>query len=132
MTVSSQGVGAATSATGFSGVDGIIGFGPVDLTEGTVGGSSSTTLVPTFMDNLYKQGSIVCLLKSHRFYVSCLTPIFLSFFRQSTETLGVYFKPESGSDTDDSNGELTLGGVDTSKYTGTLTYFAKSNTSPYS
>lgn len=53
------------------------------------------------MDNLYRQGSI------------------------STEVLGVYFKPESGSDTDDTNGELTLGGTDTSKYTGTLTYFPK-------
>lgn len=51
------------------------------------------------MDNLYKQGSI------------------------STEVLGVYFKPESGSDTNDVNGELTLGGVDTTKYTAPLTYF---------
>lgn len=57
--------------------------------------------MPTFMDNLYSQGSI------------------------STEVLGVYFAPESGSDTDDANGELTLGGVDTTKYTGTLTYFPR-------
>lgn len=96
LSVSSQSIGAATKSSGFSGVDGIIGFGPVDLTEGTV---SNTNTVPTFMDNLYKQGSI------------------------STEVLGVSFKPESGSDTNDANGELTLGGVDTSKYTGTLTYF---------
>lgn len=53
------------------------------------------------MDNLKSQGSI------------------------STEVLGVSFKPESGSDTDDTNGELTLGGTDSSKYTGTLTYFPK-------
>lgn len=105
LTVSSQSFGAASKASGFTGVDGIFGVGPVDLTEGTASGLST---VPTFMDNLYKQGSI------------------------STEALGVYFKPESGSDTDDANGELTLGGVDTSKYTGTLTYFAKSATSPYS
>lgn len=59
------------------------------------------------MDNLYSQGSI------------------------STETLGVYFAPESGSDTADSNGELTLGGVDTAKYTGTLTYVAKSTTGDF-
>jgi len=51
------------------------------------------------MDNLYSQGSI------------------------STEVLGVYFKPESGADTNDANGELTLGGTDTTKYTGALTYF---------
>jgi len=98
LTVTSQSIGAATSATGFDGVDGIIGFGPVDLTEGTV---SNANTVPTFMDNLYSQGSI------------------------SSEVLGVFFQPESGSDTDDTNGELTLGGTDSSKYTGTLTYFPK-------
>lgn len=96
LTISSQSIGAATSASGFSGVDGIIGFGPVDLTQGTV---SNANTVPTFMDNLYSQGSI------------------------STEVLGVSFRPESGSDTGDTNGELTLGGTDSSKYSGTLTYF---------
>lgn len=35
------------------------------------------------------------------------------------------FRPESGSDTDDTNGELTLGGVDTNKYSGSLTYFPR-------
>ncbi|KAG9242820.1 aspartic peptidase domain-containing protein [Calycina marina] len=98
LTVTKQSIGSATKSTGFSGVDGIIGFGPVVLTEGTVSG---LTTVPTFMDNLKTQGSI------------------------TSEILGVYFKPESGSDTADANGELTLGGVDTTKYTGTLTYFPK-------
>lgn len=98
LTVSSQSIGSASTSSGFDGVDGIFGLGPVDLTEDTV---SSTNTVPTFMDNLKSQGSI------------------------STEVLGVSFRPESGSDTDDANGELTLGGVDTSKYTGTLTYFSK-------
>jgi len=97
LTVSSQSIGAASSSTGFTDVDGIIGFGPVDLTEDTVSGADS---VPTFMDNLYSQGSI------------------------STEVLGVSFRPESGSDTDDSNGELTLGGTDSSKYSGSITYFS--------
>ncbi|KAL7933839.1 putative aspartic protease [Trichoderma chlorosporum] len=96
LTVSSQSIGSATQSSGFDGVDGIIGFGPVDLTEDTVSGLST---VPTFLDNLYNQGSI------------------------STEVLGVSFKPESGSDSDDTNGELTLGGTDSSKYTGSLTYF---------
>jgi hypothetical protein len=98
LTVSSQSIGAATSSSGFSGVDGIIGFGPVVLTEGTV---SNANTVPTFLDNLYSQGSI------------------------SEEVLGVSFSPESGSDTDDTNGELTLGGTDSSKYSGSLTYFSK-------
>lgn len=96
LTVQGQSVGAASSSTGFNGVDGIIGFGPVDLTENTVSGVSS---VPTFMDNLYSQGSI------------------------STEVLGVSFRPESGSDTSDSNGELTLGGTDSSRYSGSISYF---------
>jgi len=98
LTVTSQSIGSASSASGFSGVDGIIGFGPTDLTEDTV---SNANTVPTFLDNLYSQGSI------------------------STEVLGVFFAPESGSDTDDTNGELTLGGTDSSKYTGSITYFSK-------
>lgn len=98
LTVTSQSIGAASKATGFDSVDGILGLGPVDLTESTV---SNVDTVPTFLDNLYSQGSI------------------------SSEVLGVSFKPESGSDTSDTNGELTLGGVDSSKYTGTLTYFSK-------
>lgn len=96
LTVSSQSIGAASQSSGFTGVDGIIGFGPADLTENTVSGADT---VPTFMDNLYSQGSI------------------------ATEVLGVSFRPESGSDTDDTNGELTLGGTDSSKYSGSITYF---------
>lgn len=96
LTVNSQSIGAASRSTGFNSVDGIVGFGPVDLTQGTV---SNTNTVPTFMDNLYNQGSI------------------------STEVLGVSFRPESGSDTSDTNGELTLGGVDSAHYSGSLTYF---------
>ncbi|KAG0646607.1 Polyporopepsin [Hyphodiscus hymeniophilus] len=98
LTVTSQSIGAATTATGFDGVDGILGLGPVDLTEDTV---SNANTVPTFLDNLYSQGSI------------------------STEVLGVSFRPESGSDDDDTNGELTLGGTDSSKYSGSITYFPK-------
>jgi hypothetical protein len=55
LTVSSQSIGSASQSSGFSGVDGIIGFGPVDLTEDTV---SNANTVPTFLDNLYIQGSI--------------------------------------------------------------------------
>lgn len=80
---------------GFNGVDGIFGLGPVGLTRNTV---SNAATVPTFLDNLYKQGSI------------------------PSEVLGVYFKSETGSDTNDNNGELTLGGVDDTKYTGALNY----------
>lgn len=107
LTVTGQSIGSATRSTGFTGVDGIIGFGPVDLTQGTV---SNANTVPTFTDNLLSQGLI------------------------STEVLGVSFQPISGSDVEDTNGELTLGGVDTTKYTGTLTYYPKlasGTASPY-
>jgi hypothetical protein len=85
----------AKTATGFNGVDGIFGVGPVDLTQNTVKGVSS---VPTFLDNLHSQGQI------------------------SSEVLGVSFAPESGSDDNDANGVLTLGGTDSSLYTGSITY----------
>lgn len=41
----------------------------------------------------------------------------------SQEVLGISFRPESGGDTDDVNGELTLGGTDSSKFTGSISYF---------
>ncbi|KAM0547771.1 hypothetical protein ACHAPJ_010232 [Fusarium lateritium] len=96
LSVAAQSIGSASRSSGFSSADGIIGFGPVDLTAGTV---SNVNTVPTFMDNLYSQGTI------------------------SSEVLGVSFRPESGSDDDDTNGELTLGGTDSSKYSGSITYF---------
>lgn len=59
LTVVGQLIGVATKYSGFTGYDGIFGFGPGDLTEGTVSG---VTEVPTFMDNLYAQGKIVSFL----------------------------------------------------------------------
>ncbi|KAF7972932.1 hypothetical protein HWV62_16596 [Athelia sp. TMB] len=100
--VISQSIGVASMATGFNGVDGIIGFGPVGLTENTVSGMST---VPTFMDNLHSKGTI------------------------PTEVLGVSFAPESGSDYHDANGELTFGGIDSTKYSGSITYAARSSSS---
>ena len=50
--ISNQSIGVATSSTGFVGVDGVLGIGPVDLTKGTVFGEDT---VPTVTDNLFSQ-----------------------------------------------------------------------------
>ncbi|KDQ58183.1 hypothetical protein JAAARDRAFT_155852 [Jaapia argillacea MUCL 33604] len=103
LVIPNQSIGVASTATGFSGVDGILGIGPTILTEGTVTG---VTEVPTVSDNLYSQGTI------------------------TTEVVGVSYAPTT-SDAD-TNGELTFGGVDTTKYTGTLAYTPLTTTEPAS
>jgi saccharopepsin len=75
----------------------------VALTEGTV---SNTNTVPTVTDNLYSQGTI------------------------STEVIGIYYAPPSSDS--DTNGELTFGGVDTSKTSGSIAYVPITSTSPAS
>ena len=52
LVIPKQSIGVASRSQGFSGVDGILGIGPVDLTEGTVSGVS---IVPTVTDNLFSQ-----------------------------------------------------------------------------
>ncbi|KZT31528.1 family A1 protease, partial [Sistotremastrum suecicum HHB10207 ss-3] len=107
LVIKSQSIGAALLSEGFEGVDGIIGLGPVDLTEGTVqsfpGGSS---VVPTVTNNLVSQGTI------------------------AIEVVGVSFEPT----TSDSalNGVLTFGGVDSSKFIGDLTFVNVTTISPAS
>jgi hypothetical protein len=104
LTVTKQSIGDGTTSSGFQGVDGIIGFGPLTLTEDTVSGSAT---VPTVMNNLFSQGTI------------------------STQVLGVSFAPETGSDIDDTNGELTLGGTDSTKFTGSISFTPITTVSPY-
>ena len=84
--IQNQSIGVASSAQGFQGVDGILGIGPVDLTEGTVSGNAP---VPTVTDNLFAQGTI------------------------ANDSIGIFYQPttEEGA----LNGELTFGGVDSSK-----------------
>ncbi|KAG1825024.1 acid protease [Suillus variegatus] len=83
LVIQNQGIGVASYAEGFEGVDGILGVGPADLTQGTV---SNTTEVPTVTDNLYAQGTI------------------------SSNSLGISYAPSSTANV--SNGELTFGGTD--------------------
>ncbi|KAF9243102.1 acid protease [Melanogaster broomeanus] len=73
ISISQQSIGVASTSNGLaSGIDGILGVGPVRLTLGTV---SNTDEVPTVMNNLYSQGQI------------------------DQELLGVYFVPVSDAST---------------------------------
>ncbi|KAF8551287.1 acid protease [Imleria badia] len=103
LVIQNQSIGVASSAQGFNDVDGILGVGPADLTQGTV---SNTTEVPTVTDNLYQQGSI------------------------PADSLGIFYAPSST--TNVANGELNFGGPDSTKYTGALNYVPITSTSPAS
>ncbi|EGO00886.1 hypothetical protein SERLA73DRAFT_159520 [Serpula lacrymans var. lacrymans S7.3] len=102
LVIKGQSIGVASTSTGFSGVDGILGVGPVDLTSGTV---SNTNTVPTVTDNLFSAGTI------------------------TDDVLGIFYVPAAASD---STGELTFGGTDSSKYTGSIGYVPLTSTSPAS
>ncbi|KAF5386463.1 hypothetical protein D9757_005904 [Collybiopsis confluens] len=90
-TIEGQSIGSAIFAFGFNGFDGIAGFGPVDLTKGTVTAllppSGNSQTVATLMNNIHAQTGI-------------------------PEILGVYFAPEGLSS---ENGQLAFGGIDQSK-----------------
>ncbi|KAI0311766.1 acid protease [Amylostereum chailletii] len=102
LVIQNQSIGVASTAQGFNDVDGILGIGPVDLTEGTVGGQ---TPVPTVTDNLFQQGTI------------------------SVESIGIFYQPTTSSDAS-ANGELTFGGVDETKTTGDVNYVPITSTQP--
>jgi len=94
LVIAQQSIGVASSSTGFTGVDGILGIGPTDLTKGTVQNQDE---IPTVTDSLFHQGTIF------------------------EKVVGISFEPidTSGPVT---NGELTFGGTDSSKYEGDITY----------
>lgn len=71
LTVTNQGFGVASTSTGFT-VDGIIGLGPVVLTEKTVAGVSE---VPTFTNTLKSENKIVSLVFLLRFQFTHLNKI---------------------------------------------------------
>ncbi|KAG2096530.1 acid protease [Suillus discolor] len=102
LVIDNQSIGVASKYSGMGNLDGLLGLGPVDLTDDTV---SNTDEVATVTDNLYKQGTI------------------------SSEVLGVFFTPASS---DDSSGELTFGGYDASKITGDVSYVPITSQSPAS
>jgi hypothetical protein len=55
--ITNQSIGDALSYADFEGVDGIVGVGPVILTQGTLS-PSTDELIPTVMDNALSQGLI--------------------------------------------------------------------------
>ncbi|KAK0199003.1 aspartic peptidase A1 [Armillaria mellea] len=120
LVIKSQSIGVATVADCFNGFDGILGIGPTDLTEGTLSPATST-LIPTVTDNLFTQGSI------------------------TNHAVGVYFAPTTQEEV--VNGEISwggsyrlsqvnsnrnLGGPDTSKIIGSISYAPITSTSPAS
>ncbi|KZT62876.1 acid protease [Calocera cornea HHB12733] len=105
LTITKQSIGVASRSEGFTGTDGIVGIGPTILTEDTVSG---VTEVPTVTDNLYTQGII------------------------TEKVVGIYFQPPSGTSEAQVNGELTFGGVDTTKATSAITYTPITTTEPAS
>ncbi|EIM81431.1 family A1 protease [Stereum hirsutum FP-91666 SS1] len=105
LVIQNQSIGVASTAQGFSDVDGILGIGPVDLTSGTVANNQP---VPTVTDNLFSQGTI------------------------SVESIGISYEPTTTSSEGTMNGELTFGGVDSGKTTGDVNYVPITSTSPAS
>lgn len=57
LVIKNQSIGDALSYADFGGVDGIVGVGPVGLTEGSLS-TNVNELVPTVMDNALSQGLI--------------------------------------------------------------------------
>ncbi|TRM66649.1 aspartic peptidase domain-containing protein [Schizophyllum amplum] len=104
LVLTSQSIGVASRASGFSGYDGILGIGPTDLTEGTL--SNSNAEIPTVVDTAFSEGLI------------------------DEQVISVYFEPTIEEEVE--NGELTWGGVDNSKYTGEISYTPVTSTYPAS
>ncbi|TBU57604.1 family A1 protease [Dichomitus squalens] len=103
LAIENQSFGGALVSEGFDDVDGIIGIGPADLTCGTLI-PAVNDCIPTVTDNAFSQG----LIPAHE--------------------IGISFEPTSS--LDNTNGELTFGGVDTSKFTGPLNFVPITSTSP--
>ncbi|KAK2465754.1 hypothetical protein APHAL10511_002298 [Amanita phalloides] len=103
--VTQQSIGVASTSSGFSGYDGILGIGPVYLTKGTLSPHSSAT-IPTVTDNAFSQRTI------------------------SANAIGISFRPTSTSASQ--NGELTWGGLDRNRFTGSIRYAPVTSTYPAS
>ncbi|KAF8971720.1 aspartic protease [Flammula alnicola] len=82
LVIPKQSIGVASTSTGFQGVDGILGIGPVDLTLDTLSPATGST-IPTVTDNLFANGVI------------------------TTNSIAVSFEPTTTAES--LNGEITWG-----------------------
>ncbi|KAF9369621.1 hypothetical protein CPB97_003443 [Podila verticillata] len=99
-----QEFGVASNYSGFNGdIQGLVGFGPDDL---TINVTSKGENVPTPVDNLYSTHQI------------------------SSNVIGVWFQPITDGGTEETNGEVTFGGLDSTKYSGSITYVPITTASP--
>ncbi|KAF8591297.1 aspartic peptidase A1 [Ramaria rubella] len=99
--IPSQSIGVANTSQGLGDLDGILGIGPTDLTSSTL---SSGEEVPTVLDNLAQAGII------------------------PSNSIGIFFTTPTSDN--DENGELTFGGVDSSKISGDVQFVPITSTSP--
>ncbi|CAO3666850.1 unnamed protein product [Umbelopsis ramanniana] len=94
LTITDQIIGVDSKpVVGFNGLDGVLGVGPTGLTANK---TTCGKIIPTIMDNLFSQKKI----PANQFALS---------FQPSTTA-------------SDANGEITFGGIDESKFTGSITY----------
>ncbi|PSR71068.1 hypothetical protein PHLCEN_2v13037 [Hermanssonia centrifuga] len=98
-----QSIGAATESAGFDDSDGVLGLGPTDLTIGTLTPDTATS-IPTVTDNLFAQAVI------------------------TQNQVAISFEPSSEDGA--VNGEVTWGGTDSSKFTGSINFAPITSTSP--
>ncbi|TBU21523.1 acid protease [Dichomitus squalens] len=103
LAIEAQSIGVAIESSGFEGLDGILGIGPTDLTCGTLIPDESAC-IPTVTDNAFTQGLI------------------------GEGQVGVSFEPTTSLEV--TNGELTFGGTDPSKFTGDLNFVPITSTAP--
>ncbi|KAG0326254.1 hypothetical protein BG000_001486 [Podila horticola] len=100
-----QEFGVSSNNSGFTDVQGLVGFGPDDL---TIGVTPDNKVVFTPVDNLYKNGQI------------------------SSDVIGVWFQPITDGSTQETNGEITFGGTDSTKYSGSITFVPITTAQPSS
>ncbi|KAF7794844.1 hypothetical protein EIP86_005986 [Pleurotus ostreatoroseus] len=103
LTIFGQSIGAATDSTGFDDSDGVLGLGPTPLTIGSLT-PDTTSSIPTVVDSLFAQAVT------------------------EQDLVAISFEPTSVPGT--VNGELTFGGTDSSKFTGSINFAPITTTSP--